>query len=194
MGQAQDTVRASNVKVGVGASVNASSIVTFNLVNANVVFPVGFMNILVPISFSHFRLEPEFGDFAMTSEVKSSSITVTERQGIIRMGLAAHYIHNFGDLSQFYVGPRFAVFMVNSSSGASNNPNDEETSWTDVLIGASLGGEYLFSKHFSIGAEVQMNYISHGDPEVKPEPSLKQEESGSILSNNAALIVRWYFN
>jgi len=130
----------------------------------------------------------------MTTEVNVGSETMTERQGIIRLGLAAHYVHSFGDRSQFYIGPRFTAFIVNSNSSATTDPDDEEKNWTDLLIGASVGGEYLFSEHFSIGAEVQLNYITHGDPELKPEPIVNTEESGSILSNNAALIVRWYFN
>lgn len=193
--QAQDSVaHSSKVKVGIGASVNASSIITFNGGSSSLVYPIGFMNILIPISFEQFRLEPEFGDYAMTSEETSASITSTDRYNIIRMGLAAHYVHSFGDQSQFYIGPRVTFFMVNSNSAATNDPTEEERNWTDILIGASLGGEYLFSSHFSLGAEVQMNYISHGNPEVKPEPMVATEESGSILSNNAALIIRWYFN
>lgn len=192
--EAQDTVaRSSNVQIGIGASVNVSSIFTLSGGSSSIIYPIGFMNILIPISFQKFRLEPELGIYAITNERTFSGETSTDKSSIMRLGLAAHYVHAFGDQSQVYVGPRFALYMSNSTNEDTGSPT-EESSWTDMLIGASVGGEYLFTKHFSLGAEVQLNYISHGDPEETPAPTFDSEESGSIISNNATLILRWYFN
>ncbi len=33
---------------------------------------------------------------------------------------------------------------------------------TDFFIGPAIGGEYMFNKHFSLGGEINLNYISIG--------------------------------
>lgn len=43
-----------------------------------------------------------------------------------------------------------------------NGTERYERSKTDYYFGPAMGGEYFFSKHFSLGGEVQLNYVFIG--------------------------------
>lgn len=65
---------------------------------------------------------------------------------------------------RYYMGIRSALgSYVTGILGLSNESNKvTDTSVTDFILGAGYGGEYLFSDHFSVSADVNL-YANFGD-------------------------------
>ena len=110
---------------------------------------------------------------------------------VIRIGLGAFYSHVLENNFNTYFGPRIG-FLFNSSTSHYTGSPETTTSETDFFIGFCTGGEYLLSSHFSLGGEVQLNYISFGEPDVSPSTSTSSR-SQSIFTTNALVFFRWYF-
>jgi len=70
------------------------------------------------------------------------------------------------------------------------SPLDEwDRSKIDFYIGPALGAEYLFTKRFSLGGEIQLNFISIG----QWDGDLSAENSESVVRTKPLIFVRWYF-
>ncbi|MDH7514728.1 MAG: hypothetical protein QHI48_02475, partial [Bacteroidota bacterium] len=70
---------------------------------------------------------------------------------------------------------------------------EERTTRTDVLIGIVTGAEFLFSRRFTIGGEVQFNSFSVGKESIEPPPASPSEETRDYLNINTAITLRWFF-
>ena len=66
------------------------------------------------------------------------------------------------------------------------NGDGESNSKTDFRIGPVAGGEYYFADQFSLGAEIQVNYLSIGDFNDD------SDVSRSLISTKPVLYIRWF--
>jgi len=181
----------SQVKVGIGVSVNPTALFSSSS-SLTMFLPVGLTNIYVPIMTSaNFRLEPEAGILSFSSETSGPSPYKTSSTSL-RLGIGLFYVKHLDSSFAFYVGPRLGILASSTTVRYSVDP-ETKTSETDFFIGACIGGEYSFSRHFSLGGEVQLNYISYGSPDHTPASISESTRSQSAFTNNALMFCRWYF-
>ncbi len=188
----------SQTKVGIGIGFNPIAIMAES--SSELFVPIGFANVYVPIQVSSkFRLEPEIGimNYNYNTETeKGQKIDVTNN--ILRYGIGGFY--SVKHTKSFYNHFGIRLGMMSSTSKEEYDPEeyyeDEEKSLSAFYIGASIGGEYFLSDYFSLGAEFQLNYISFGEPEYKPEENYSnyKEYSRTYITNNGIIFARFYFN
>ena len=118
--------------------------------------------------------------------------TNTNTSTLFRLGIGLFRILPYDETFHAYIGSRIGI-LLSSSTSSYTGSSESSTSETDFFIGIAAGGEYLFSSHFSIGGEVQLNYVSFGEPSITPAPLTSSSQSQSIITNNALMFFRWYF-
>ncbi len=182
-------------KIGVGVS--------FSPFNAFVqqieIPPLQLADFRIPIFIgSRFKLEPEFGILHISNQEETSTEasdfspyfptgTVKETFTQLRLAISAYYRHPVSERLEIYVGPRVGIIR-NSESMSTNGGEDSET-LTHLSLGAVLGGEYFFSTHFSLGGEVQFNYLNRDEP----ENSFLSRQESSLLNTHGSVLLRFYF-
>ena len=183
-------------KIGIGVSFNPTALFAPGP-SSSLFLPIGFTNLYLPCNISPaFRLEPEAGIFSTSTNSSSqdpySSYSSASSESMIRLGVGIFSVHTMEDGFSSYWGPRVGVLLNSGSSSSTGNP-DLKSSETDLFAGLCLGGEFAFSPHFSLGAEVQVNYVSFGQPNVTPSTGLSSTRSEYIITNNGLVFVRWYY-
>jgi hypothetical protein len=177
----------------------------------------------VPITFQHMRINPELGFSASSSNYSSSSSyssssTVSTSNGKstnIRIGTGLYYLYPPDNSVDIYFGPRGGIVLSSSTRDSKDIYSDstqgketvtehtKETS-TDYFVGGAIGGEYYFSKHFSIGAEIQLTYLHEGEPTIEHSRTADPPNADYNTSYNSTsqyssfgiatlLLVRWFF-
>jgi len=158
---------------------------------SSLTLPVDFANFSVAIRGTNFRFEPTLGYFRFSSsssasppfgpsEFKSSNWRVGAVLALARPreSMNCYYGVNVG-------------FVFSSIKSEFDNDSSSDSK-TDFYIGPAIGGEYLFGNgDFSLGGEIQINYISIGD---FGDGNSGFEESLSAISTKGMIIVRWYIN
>ena len=92
-----------------------------------------------------------------------------------------------------YLGTGKAVPYIGLHGAAMvTNYDAYESSWTDVILGPVVGGEYFLADRFSLGVEARLDVTIEGDREVPPYyyPDYyiySQKTSGHTLVNSSAL-------
>jgi hypothetical protein len=154
--------------------------------------PLDLADIRVPIFIgSHVKLEPEIGILRMTETVSGGDFLFDPRVRKetftqLRLALGGYYRHSATEKLEIYVGPR--VGIIRSTESIRRDDDEDSETLKDLLLGAALGGEYFFSNHFSLGGEVQFNYLSFDETE---DPFSRTE--ASLLTTNASVLLRFYF-
>jgi hypothetical protein len=119
-------------------------------------------NLQIPIWLSdNVTLAPVFG-------ISHQEDTFTR----LNVGIAPRFYQDLGNDFGSYIGARGII------QHASNDVNDNDE--TDILLGATGGGEYFLDHHFSLGVEGQLNFFINDD-------------SNSSFSTGAAVIGTYYF-
>lgn len=180
------------VRVGVGVSLNPAAIID---PDAGLFLPVGLGNIYLPIQIGRsVRLEPEVGLFRASQKASNTGFSFSETSTVLRLGIGVFYAFPVDHGFRAYLGPRAGLIRTTDRVEATLSPSST-TKRTDHYLGVALGGEYLFTPRFSLGAEAQFNRTSLGDEETDPPPPFPPsgETSANVLSNNGLIFVRWYF-
>ena len=177
---AQETETSPGTRVGIGVALERTLL--FGDEGDLAFLPVGLSNIYVPIVMaSGFRIEPEIGYLRLSEsgdDWKSSGSSM-------RFGLGILPAVRRGNTS-IYFGARLGLVYTKTSFEFTGSESRSESK-TDYYVGAAVGAEYGFSTHFTVGAEVQVNYISVGD--------FAEESDGShsLIGNRNLVFLRWYF-
>jgi len=130
--------------------------------------------IYLPIhTSSKFRLEPEIG-----FNLHSDSFGIWNNTSFSLSVGCGFFAVKHKEKVNIYYGVRNG-FIINSYR------TNGRSSRMDLFFSPALGGEYLFSKHFSLGGEVQISYILIGIGEGG--------ESASELKTKPLFFLRWYF-
>ncbi|MCB2196464.1 MAG: hypothetical protein KQH79_11440 [Bacteroidetes bacterium] len=129
------------------------------------------------ISFNindHFKIEPEIGfNFGVNHNDNTN----------IAIGLGAFYVFNRNKLN-IYTGLRSEYDKMNTEENFNTTRETEK-----IIIGPTLGCEYFFGNHFSVGGELGAKFI-HFNTTLDPGGS---SDSNSYLSSDAGLLLRFYF-
>jgi hypothetical protein len=195
--QAQGTNHDEGTHFGLGAAFNLATILVLAPGGAAVVAPFSSASILIPIDIlGVVRIEPEL-NFGHTENTNDQD--ETDSASVIRPGLGVFFMFPLGDNAGGYVGARGGP-VVNLITNEQADPLGGTINTTDTRIDGFLapafGGEYYFSKHFSLGAEIQVAFTFIGDVErdVDPGPDpANPDESGLIVGTNALLTARIFF-
>ena len=182
----------SETTIGLGVSLNPTAL--FSSSSFTTLFlPVGLTNIYVPITIGEkFRIEPEAGIYSQSSENSTDAILSNTSSTLFRLGVGLFKIYTYDETFLAYVGPRIGI-LSSSSTWESTGSTTTTTKELDLFIGLATGGEHSLSPHFSIGGEVQLNYVSFGNPVRTPASSTWSETKQSMFTNNALMFFRWHF-
>jgi hypothetical protein len=148
--------------IGIGVSLNPSALIMSDN-ESTLMLPIGFGNIYVPIIVGpHLKIEPEVGIWRTSSSFSGTGYSSSSTGTMLRVGAGVFHLVRVGGGTALYVGPRVAMVRTSSSSTYSSGTpsSSHQTNWS---LGLAIGGEHFFSPHFSLGGEVQLNYITIGD-------------------------------
>jgi hypothetical protein len=186
----------SRGNVGIGVTLNPAALILVDDDEFALFSPTGFNNFLVSLRAGPVTLEPEFGLFRFATKTTGSGFSSEENFSNLRIGvgvLAA--LAERGNLRP-YAGPRVGIIRSSSHSSYSSGGGTSEytTKQTNTYISAVLGAQYFFSRHFSLGGEVQLTRVSFGDEKTEPPPSgTEPETSTSTIGTGGVVILRWFF-
>lgn len=166
----------------------------FNFVGGSdlsvITLPLDFADFSVIIRGKNFRFEPTLGYFSTSSSSTSSTSGYTSESDFsnVRLGAILAYATSNGSMNYYY-GIDFGV-ILSSESSSSSAPGSTSTdeSKTDFFVGPAIGGEYMFSDNFSLGGEIQINYISIGEFNGDSQTDVSQ----SAVSSRGKIVLRWY--
>ena len=145
-------------RVGIGAALGDVSDVLLQLEVGAVIAPV----ILIPVQVTEgFRLEPEIGVFRssvkeIASGASDDEASVNAVTGV-EIGVGV-FPQTLQEDFRLYYGVRFGYARI-----VQEDPlfRDTRTLTLDgFFVAPAVGGEYLFSDRFSLGAEVQLRHTS----------------------------------
>jgi hypothetical protein len=180
----------SGSKVGIGLSIDPFRVIF------GYTLPITPVLIYVPVKMASMTIEPYAGMFTRSSESSFGTDKSSSSASLIQIGGGLLFSVSSDATSRIYFGPRVSVLFVSSKSSSSGTgfSSSSESSETDFIFGAALGGEYSISSMFSVGGEVQFNYFSFGKPDVKTTPpsSTTSDQSRSMAATNGALFLRFY--
>lgn len=153
--------------------------------------------IYVPINLMpQFRLEPTIGLGTGTTAKTSDNKTVTDKLSAVSIGIGAFYMMHPDEKMAFYAGARLGAVMNSSSN--SDGTKTTEYKHTDMVAALTAGGEHFLAPKFSLGAEVNIGYVSVGDttttitpPPEKALPVITKAESA--MSTFGSFFARFYF-
>ena len=150
----------SKIKVGIGASLISFDPVLYYDWDM-------FMNhISVPVDFGKFRLEPQIG-----------------------ITLYKYSASSWSSGHEYYIDGSIGLFLVSNKTNFKLHYGLRPGLWhfddeKYPYLSLSAGGEYFFSKHFSIGAETQLRYMTDSEDWFDYK----------IITTNTSLLIRYYFN
>jgi hypothetical protein len=177
--QENDSFRSS---FGLGVTFGKDFAYSFN--EELYIYPLTFGNIYFPIDLTpKFRFEPEFGYYRS----KSTDGYFESIRSTFRFGIGLFSIQR-NKKSLIQIGARVGIIKNNSSEKYPNGSDyDYDRSKTDCYFGFATGGEYLFSKHVSLGGEAQLNYINLGNYYEYVETSTY------LIATRTLIILRFYY-
>jgi hypothetical protein len=180
-------------RVGIGVTVNPTTV----LADESLGFlPLGVTNFVLPIRMSgRVTLEPEFGVFRFSEDETSAGGFETETTlSNYRVGVGL--LFNLADRAALipYVGPRAGLVLTSLEESSTFGGTTTTTSQdqTGFYFGGALGAQHFFTRHFSLGGEVQLLYttISYDETASGGTPP---DRSQSLISTNGLVMLRWYF-
>ncbi|MBA7694284.1 hypothetical protein ES703_102891 [subsurface metagenome] len=141
-----------------------------------------FPSFYLPISLSsNFRIEPEIGYYRYSG----SDEDWEESYSILSIGCGIFSVTQKGKVDIYY-GLRLGLRSTSYSYRYTWDGVDSvDESKTDFYIGPAIGGEYFFTKHLTLGGEIQLNYIFIGQWD-------DGEGSESVIRTKPLIFVRWY--
>ncbi|MEK7263428.1 MAG: hypothetical protein AAB071_02825 [Bacteroidota bacterium] len=196
--------------IGAGVGVNPVTSVTYLFYgrdkqsSTSAVFPYEYysfprINIYLPITYNeHFRIEPEFGMLkSRRSETNSSSYYYSSNVRtltMIRYGSGFFYRWLVDSAVAMYGGTRAGFFSYHYKYVEQDITDNYDRRENDYYISPSLGGEYLFSKYFALGGEMQFNYVRYGDlinegQSTENTDTITEDE----LTTSGLIFIRWYW-
>ncbi|MDP4230402.1 MAG: hypothetical protein Q8916_08380 [Bacteroidota bacterium] len=181
----------------------------------------------LPIILGNMRIEPEIGfrsSQTNSSNISSSfnssnpysySYTYSTTTNTFSIASGFFFTSHLDQSASWYIGPKIGVAYAGSKVDNGVTYTDTTYSrWSqshsklsaaNYFVGAAVGGEYFFSSHFSLGAELFISYTHNGQPTY--ENTITQNAPNNSLSvsttappaasysfgESTTLLIRWYF-
>ncbi len=164
---------------GVGFSKEASVIIGDE---SSLALPIDLANFTFVVRGKSFRFEPNIGFFNLSATTTGYMGTEVDASlSNYRLGAVIAYANAIASMNLYY-GINIGVIL------SSISVDSDSESKTDFFVGPAIGGEYMFSDNFSLGGEIQINYIKIGNFDDDSDDSM------SIISSRGMIILRWYVN
>jgi hypothetical protein len=143
---------------------------------------------LIPITLSaKWRIEPELGIYHYSGSDHNRDVSST----LFNVGTGFYAILR-RQKTAIYLGGRLGIMgnlqtNENKQSPGTNGNTCTEQNITKLYVAPALGGEYFFIRHFSLGGEIQFQYVFNAP--WKERNTVDE----SILQTKTYFILRWYF-
>ena len=124
----------------------------------------------------------------MSSDYSEPAYTSGRASSNLRLGAVVAFNSDSIESMNFYYGIDFGFIISSYSYTSSSSDQSTDDSKTDFFIGPAIGGEYMFNRHFSLGGEINLNYISIGHYDYEGEAS------SWAISTRGLIFIRWYVN
>ena len=169
----QDLENPQNDQLRIGFGISYGKTVIFNGESnlQTLINPLDVSNFSIVFRTANFRIEPSLGYF-------SSSRTYNYDNDFSTFSIGAKIATaNLKVAMNYYFGIDFGIVLSSSSDGSK----------TDFYVGPVIGAEYMISEIFSLGGEIQLNYMSIGQYGDK-----NLNKSQSYISSGAKILLRCY--
>lgn len=176
---------AAAVEVGLGVSINNSND-----------GGLGGYGIAVPLRFSNFTIEPELSFYrysADSSNPSSPTNSYDYENTQITLESGIYWRQQIVPSVEAYVGGRLGYTKVDYSyiypaSPANNQVGDE----SGFYLGPTVGAEYFFNKHFSLGLDVSMLLESRSGDSISGASTSASYDRDNIYYQSRARL-RFYY-
>jgi hypothetical protein len=118
--------------------------------------------VYAPIDISKsFRIEPSVRYASTEQSMQQSDISEDLEAETLEVGVGVFGIKQVTDAAHIYFGARLAYVDVESTSNSviTFSRQRVETKQDGYRIGPTVGFEYLFGQHFSVGGEASYSYL-----------------------------------
>ncbi len=138
----------TKAQVGIGVSIDAFDFAGLAITNR---LPTN--QIYVPINIGVLRIEPSLGYFSYDEDAGGSGSSLF-------LGVGGFYVMKPAPAFNYYAGARIGFNFVNLK-----NTGGATASGTDFRLAAAVGGEWMATPRFSLGAEAQFGRTGYGQLE-----------------------------
>lgn len=182
--QAQDKMVNDKFQIGFGAAIGKEILL---ISSSYPIIAVDFPSFYIPIIVSSMiKIEPHFGLGSMSYK-NGGEETMT----YMDFGAGVFFLKWYGPVNLSF-GARFGMFNTNFKEA---NGVEEVSSRMDMYFGPALGGEYFFTKNFSLGGEIEFLYGMWGDMKVTVDG--EEVDTGSdydvtTMRTKTLFFIRWY--
>lgn len=186
------------ITIGLGVGLNTAIF----LGDAKTEFqPAGVATWYVPIQIgAHLRVEPEIGYAHTYTFYEDNSTRDAEvNRSFLRIGTGVFYAWKADSTLRIYAGVRTGIlstsleqnYIVRLSGQVSDEYKENQASF---YYAGAIGGEWLATQHFSIGAELQFAHYAVGIVESRtPTLVYPRNQQYSVFTTQALIGVRFYF-
>lgn len=194
---AQEAVPAAQVertgRFGVGVTMNPTTV----FIDDSFGFlPFGVQTFVVPIRTGmRTTLEPEVGIVRFSSS--SSGFGSTNESSVNNLRLGVGLLMDLTERGGLrpYIGPRVGVNRTttefrSSFGGGTNENTTKQNGW---YISGVFGAQHFFTRHFSLGGEVQLTRMSMKTTETSTGGGALPEGEQSLVSSTGIALIRWFF-
>ena len=143
----QKILEDNQLRIGFGIGYGQTIFMDWKSDISSLFLPTDFTKFSVVFRYENFRIEPNLGYCSGINSLGNHKNTFSN----FRIGSIFAAVYLKGSMNYYY-GIDLGIVLT-------SNSNDSKT---DFYVGPVIGAEYLFSKYFSLGGEVQLNYISIG--------------------------------
>jgi len=165
----------TQTRIGIG--------VIFNDIWQDIFYNENIPTIYIPIDMNgKFRIEPELSYYTASTEDDN----YTRDESSLRIGLSVFGLKQYEKV-RIYYGLRFAYLSLSQKRTYSDDTRESEAS--RLNLGPAIGAEYLFTDHFSLGAEVGFSFTLKVDTEGDDTLYYNQNINGS----RTKIFIRFYF-
>lgn len=190
---------ASQFAFGIGVGITPSSLesrsifgISDNNALSSAVLPISLLFVLDINEL--IRLEPEFGiNSQTTNQTGASSGDKSSTLQSFKAGLGVLFKSKITSSSQAIFGLRGGYLSLSQSTEASGSTPATSVSRPFITMAGVVGGEYYLARQFSLGAEINIGYISVGELTSEPASQSTTKVTGSGFFTNAQISARFYF-
>lgn len=154
----------------------------------------GGYGVSMPLRFGNFLVEPELSVYDYSEDETyplspTSNRTYESQEYTLETGV--YWRQPVISSVEMYVGGRVGYFHDEYSSTSPSNPASNYSSETSgFYLGPTLGAEYFFNKHFSLGMDVSLLFESATRDRVSSNPYTEDRDE---INYQGRAKLRFYF-
>ncbi len=156
----------------------------------------GGYGVSLPLRFGNFTVEPELSFYDTSADntqtpSPTNNRTYESRRYTLETGV--YWRQQMIPSVETYMGGRIGYARGDSSTTYQSSPGSNSSSESSsYYLGPTLGAEYFFNKHFSLGLDVSLLFESTSGEQVGSGSSRYKEDRDEINYQSRARL-RFYF-